>query len=72
MKRNPIVKLLNIGTEGNKGNSVIRKAHEELSNDPNINFKGNLEARDIFNDDANVIVCDGFVGNIALKDNRRN
>ncbi|AID44577.1 fatty acid/phospholipid synthesis protein PlsX [Candidatus Arthromitus sp. SFB-mouse-Japan] len=66
-ERNPIVKLLNIGTEGNKGNSVIRKAHEELSNDPNINFKGNLEARDIFNDDANVIVCDGFVGNIALK-----
>lgn len=64
---NPTVKLLNIGTEGNKGNSIIRKAYEELSNDPNINFKGNLEARDIFDDDVNVIVCDGFVGNIALK-----
>ncbi|BAK81086.1 phosphate acyltransferase PlsX [Candidatus Arthromitus sp. SFB-rat-Yit] len=66
-KDNPTVKLLNIGTEKNKGNSVIRKAYDQLMNDPNINFKGNLEARDIFKDDTNVVVCDGFIGNIALK-----
>ncbi len=63
----PIVKLLNIGVEKNKGNSVIKNVYEELSKDNNINFCGNVEARDIMNDDSNIIICDGFVGNVTLK-----
>ncbi len=64
---NPIVKLLNIGFENNKGNSVVRNVFDELSKDCEINFCGNVEARDIMSDNSNVIVCDGFVGNITLK-----
>lgn len=63
----PIVKLLNIGSEKNKGNAVVKNVFEELSKDKDINFCGNVEARDIMNDDSNIIICDGFVGNITLK-----
>ena len=58
--------LLNVGSEEKKGNEVSKEGHKLLK-DANINFIGNVEGRDIFNDAADVVVCDGFVGNILLK-----
>lgn len=66
-KLNPIVKLLNIGEENNKGNYTVKKAYKELLKFEDINFKGNIESRYLMNDNADVVVCDGFVGNITLK-----
>jgi len=63
---NPSVGLLSIGEEAGKGNDLIREAHAALSKAP-LNFIGNLEARELFSGRADVIVCDGFTGNIALK-----
>jgi glycerol-3-phosphate acyltransferase PlsX len=62
----PKVGLLSIGEEAGKGNDLIREAHAGLSRAP-VTFIGNLEARDLFSGRADVIVCDGFTGNIALK-----
>jgi glycerol-3-phosphate acyltransferase PlsX len=62
----PKVGLLSIGEEAGKGNDLIRDAHALLSKAP-IDFLGNLEAREFFSGRADVIVCDGFTGNIALK-----
>jgi glycerol-3-phosphate acyltransferase PlsX len=62
----PKVGLLSIGEEAGKGNDLIRDAHALLSKAP-IEFLGNLEAREFFSGRADVIVCDGFTGNIALK-----
>jgi phosphate acyltransferase len=62
----PRVALLNIGSEEKKGNEVSKEGHKLLK-EANINFIGNVEGRDIFNDAADVVVCDGFVGNILLK-----
>ncbi|WP_430785997.1 phosphate acyltransferase PlsX [Virgibacillus flavescens] len=64
--KNPTVGLMNIGTEEGKGNDLTKKAFELLSDAP-INFIGNVEARDLLNGAANVVVTDGFSGNIALK-----
>lgn len=66
-KINPEVKLLNIGTESNKGNLIIKNTYEELTKYKEINFKGNIEARNIMSEHVDVIVCDGFIGNITLK-----
>ena len=63
----PKVGLLNIGEEESKGNDVAIKAHESLSVNQNINFVGNAEGRDVLSGNFDVIVCDGFVGNILLK-----
>ena len=63
---NPRVGLLNIGAEPSKGNDLTRAAFELLSQAP-INFIGNVEAEHIFNGDAQVVVSDGFVGNVTLK-----
>ncbi|GAG26789.1 unnamed protein product [marine sediment metagenome] len=63
---NPKVGILNIGEEGSKGNEQVRIAHELFKGAP-FNFIGNVEGRDIFSGDVQVIVCDGFVGNVALK-----
>jgi glycerol-3-phosphate acyltransferase PlsX len=63
---NPRVGLLSIGEEEHKGNEMTRAAMPLLKSLP-INFIGNVEGRDIFNGNADVIVCDGFVGNVALK-----
>lgn len=63
---NPKVSLANIGTEEGKGNELSKEAYGLLKN-TNINFTGNVEARDIPEGDTDVIVCDGFVGNIILK-----
>jgi glycerol-3-phosphate acyltransferase PlsX len=62
----PRVGLLSIGEEESKGNDLTREAFPLLKALP-IHFIGNVEGRDIFNGSADVIVCDGFVGNVALK-----
>ena len=62
----PRVGLANIGEEAEKGNALAKKAYPLLEEAP-INFIGNVEARDITNDKADVIVCDGFSGNLILK-----
>lgn len=64
---NPRVGLLNNGTEAHKGDEIHREAYELLSKTPGINFCGNAEGRDIMCGDFDVVVCDGFSGNIALK-----
>jgi glycerol-3-phosphate acyltransferase PlsX len=67
---NPSVGLLNIGEEAIKGNEVIKKAGELLrsaSKAGDLNFYGNVEGNDIFQGTADIVVCDGFVGNVALK-----
>lgn len=63
----PRVGLLNIGEEESKGNEVAIKAHESLLANKNINFVGNAEGRDVLSGNFDVIVCDGFVGNVLLK-----
>jgi len=64
---NPRVGLLSIGEEDSKGNSLTRDTLPLLRALPGINFIGNVEGRDLFNGHADVSVCDGFVGNVALK-----
>lgn len=64
--KNPSVGLLNIGAEAHKGTAVIKGAHKRLS-ELQLNFIGNVEGRDLFYQKADVIVCDGNIGNIALK-----
>ena len=64
--QSPSVGLLNIGEENIKGNEVVKAAGDILRSS-NLNFIGNVEGDDIFKGTANVIVCDGFVGNVALK-----
>lgn len=67
MKRsNPRVGILSIGEEESKGNSLVHQTTELLRRTP-LNFIGNVEGRDIFSDKVDVVVCDGFVGNICLK-----
>lgn len=65
---NPKVALLNIGEEETKGNLLTIAAHGMLAKSDEINFVGNLEGRDIFMGKADVIVCDGYTGNIVLKE----
>lgn len=64
---NPKVALLSIGEEEKKGNLVTQAAHQLLKEEKAVNFIGNVEGRDLFNDKADVMVCDGFTGNIVLK-----
>ncbi|WP_077622056.1 phosphate acyltransferase PlsX [Sediminibacillus massiliensis] len=63
---NPKVGLLNVGTEDGKGNDLSKKAFELLKDSP-VNFIGNVEARDLLEGAADVVVTDGFTGNVALK-----
>ncbi|HRX20434.1 MAG TPA: phosphate acyltransferase PlsX [Syntrophomonadaceae bacterium] len=63
----PRIALLSNGSEESKGNAVTVEAHDLLKQQTSLNFIGNAEGRDIFNNYADVIVCDGFVGNIVLK-----
>jgi phosphate acyltransferase len=62
----PRIGLLSIGEEASKGNELTREAHRLLKASP-LSFIGNVEARDLYNGHADVIVCDGFTGNVALK-----
>lgn len=63
---NPSVSLLNVGVEEGKGNKLVKETYNLLK-ETDINFAGNMEARDLFTGKTNVIVADGFDGNIALK-----
>ena len=65
-RERPKVGLLSIGEEENKGNELTREAFKLLKHAP-VNFVGNVEGRDLYNGSVEVIVCDGFVGNVALK-----
>lgn len=65
--QSPRVGLLSIGEEEHKGNTLTREAMPLLKAMPHINFIGNVEGGDVYNGSADVIVCDGFVGNVALK-----
>ncbi|MGH2567376.1 MAG: phosphate acyltransferase PlsX, partial [Bacteroidota bacterium] len=65
-KENPTVALLNVGEEKSKGTEVVREARKLLAAS-NLNFIGNVEGRDILKAKADIVVCDGFVGNIVLK-----
>ena len=65
-KERPSVGLLNIGSEAIKGNEVVKQA-AELLRSSGLNFQGNVEGDDIYKGKTDVVVCDGFVGNIALK-----
>ena len=64
--RRPRIGLLSIGEEDSKGNELTKEAFKSLKRAP-LNFIGNVEGRDIFTGDVDVIVCDGFTGNVALK-----
>ncbi|QGY40104.1 phosphate acyltransferase PlsX [Pseudodesulfovibrio cashew] len=63
---NPSVGILSIGEEEGKGNATVRESFD-LLRESNLRFIGNVEGRDIFTGDVDVVVCDGFVGNVALK-----
>jgi glycerol-3-phosphate acyltransferase PlsX len=68
----PVVGLLNVGEEEEKGTAVVREAHQLLKRAPRLNYAGNIEGRDILPGPqqripVDVVVCDGFVGNIVLK-----
>lgn len=64
---NPKVGLMNVGEEEGKGNILAQSAYPMLKNNSAINFIGNVEGRDIFNHKADVMVCEGFTGNVILK-----
>lgn len=64
---NPKVALMNIGEEDEKGNMLILASHRLMKETQLFNFVGNVEGRDLFNEKADVIVCDGFTGNVMLK-----
>lgn len=64
---NPRVGLLNIGEEETKGNLLTISTHKLMAESDEINFIGNIEGRDLFTGSADVIVCDGFTGNVVLK-----
>ena len=65
-KENPSVAILNVGEENSKGTGFVKEAYELLSKSK-LNFIGNVEGKDLFSGKSDAIVCDGFVGNVALK-----
>ena len=62
----PVIGLLSIGGEATKGNEITKEAFQVLQ-DSGLNFRGNVEGHDLFKGDTDVVVCDGFVGNVVLK-----
>lgn len=66
-KENPRVGLMNLGEEEQKGTLDAQAAYQLLKVNPKINFIGNIEGRDVFSNKADVVVCDGFTGNVILK-----
>ncbi|OPX25980.1 MAG: hypothetical protein B1H06_06545 [Candidatus Cloacimonas sp. 4484_143] len=66
-KENPKVALLNIGEESSKGTEIYKNAHKLMKNFKDINFVGNIEGKDLLKGIVDVVVCDGFVGNVMLK-----
>lgn len=65
--KKPRIGLLNIGVEEGKGNLLCQSAFQMMKDSKDFNFSGNIESRDLFKDRVDVIVCDGFTGNIVLK-----
>ncbi len=65
-RKNPKVALANIGAEAHKGNELVKKAYEEIK-ELDINFTGNVEGREMFDGNTDVVVADGFTGNMILK-----
>lgn len=65
--QNAKVGIINVGSEKGKGDTFTKEAYELLENTPSINFVGNAEGREVVTGDFDVIVCDGFVGNVILK-----
>jgi glycerol-3-phosphate acyltransferase PlsX len=63
---NPRIGLLSVGEEETKGNELVKRTHKILQ-ESGLNFAGNIEGKDIFSGDLDVVVCDGFVGNVVLK-----
>ena len=63
----PRVALMSIGQERTKGTGLVKKTYDSLANDETLNFVGNVEGRELFEDRCDVVICDGFVGNIVLK-----
>ncbi len=63
----PSISLLSIGEEEGKGNTQVKEAYELLKMAQKLNFAGNCEGRDLFTGEVNVVVCDGFLGNVVLK-----
>jgi glycerol-3-phosphate acyltransferase PlsX len=66
-RERPVVALMNIGEEPGKGNDQVKAAYQLLQEAPGLNFRGNIEGRDVLHHAADVVVCDGFVGNVMLK-----
>lgn len=66
-QNNPVVGLMSIGEEDSKGNEVTKEAIQVLKKTAGINFRGNVEGHDLFEGETDVVVCDGFVGNVVLK-----
>ena len=64
---NPKVALLNIGIEEEKGDARSKEAYQLLKNTPQVNFVGNMESRDLLSGNYNLVVCDGFSGNVLIK-----
>ena len=65
--KNPRVGIVNIGVEEEKGNALVKETYPLLKENPYINFVGSIEAREIPNGAADVVVCEAFVGNVILK-----
>jgi glycerol-3-phosphate acyltransferase PlsX len=65
--KNPRVGIVNIGVEEEKGNALVKETYPLLKETPYINFVGSIEAREIPNGAADVVVCEAFVGNVILK-----
>lgn len=63
----PRVGLMNIGEEDAKGNTLVKKTRELIKADSSLNYVGNLEGRDIFQGTCDVVICEGFLGNVILK-----
>ena len=63
---NPLIGLMSVGAENTKGNDATKEAFRSLS-ESKLNFKGNIEGNDLFKGEIDVVVCDGFVGNVILK-----
>ena len=66
-RKNPVVGLMSNGTEEDKGNALCKETRPLLQAAKGINFRGNVEGHDLFHDPPDVVVCDGFVGNVLLK-----
>lgn len=65
--KKPGVALLNIGEESSKGNDLVKSTYKLLDQRKDINFVGNIEGKELLSGDIDVVICDGFVGNVMLK-----